>query len=276
MAAAAVVTAAAPVAAVEAEKDKYVSKSPQEIESAVEDALIYDPQVDLSKLSVEVQAGIATLRGTVDDLNEKRAAAGLARNVVGVWSVTNRIKVRPEAPPSDARIEDNIEAALIRDPYVERYKIDVSVADGEAYLDGGVVSNFERARADNLAARQRGVVVVHNFINVLKPSESAYEPYAENWYLYDYDWYGSYDTSPPAARGSDWKIEKDIRDRIFWSPYVEGEDVNVEVEDGAAILTGTVDTWNERQAAERNAWKAGAASVDNNLTVNYGPEYYKQ
>ncbi len=39
-------------------------------------------------------------------------------------------------------------------------------------------------------------------------------------------------------------------------------------------LTGTVDTWAERQAATENAYEGGAIVVDNDLAVQYGPDYY--
>jgi osmotically-inducible protein OsmY len=48
----------------------------------------------------------------------------------------------------------------------------------------------------------------------------------------------------------------------------------VAVDNGVAVLTGTVDTWSERQAAAENARQGGAIMVDNNLKVNYGPDLY--
>jgi len=43
----------------------------------------------------------------------------------------------------------------------------------------------------------------------------------------------------------------------------------VTVEDGAAILTGTVDSYSEWQAATDNAYEGGAAWVDNDLNIRY-------
>jgi len=257
-------------------KDKYMAKSEPEIESAVKDTLGYDPRVDTSDITVKVDGGIATLRGTVDDLKEKRVAGKNARNVVGVWGVRNRIKIDPGISPTDSTIESRVEAALLGDPYVEYYEIDVEVADGNVYLYGEVDSYFEKAQADDLAARQNGVVDVNNYLTVHDTDAATYDPYMDDWYLYDYDWYDPYESDQPSVGKTDWEIEQNIEDEFFWSPFVDGDDITVQVEDGVAELTGTVDTWSEREAAEENARQGGAVIVDNDLLVLYGPEYYKK
>jgi osmotically-inducible protein OsmY len=45
----------------------------------------------------------------------------------------------------------------------------------------------------------------------------------------------------------------------------------VTVDDGVVTLTGTVDTWTEREAAEENALEGGALRVVNRLDVDFGP-----
>lgn len=251
-------------------KDKYVAKTDAEVEEAVNDAFLYDPRVLSFEIDVDSTGGYVTLRGTVDNLRAKRAAAQDARNVVGVWSVNNKIKVR-QGTPSDSKIESNIEDALLRDPYVERYEITVSVVDGEAYLYGVVDSTFEKTQADAIAARQIGVEDVNNFLTVNDPNGVVYDPYTDDWYLYDYDWYVTTDRT---TTKSDWEIETDIESQLFWSPFVDSDEVTVNVDNAVATLTGTVDTWTERQAATENALEGGAVIVDNNLTVDYGPDYY--
>jgi osmotically-inducible protein OsmY len=193
--------------------------------------------------------------------------------VVGVWAVKNRLKVRPDTPLSDGRIEDNVESALLRDPYVDRYQILVSAVRGEVYLYGEVDSRFEKGLADDLASRQKGVKEVHNFLKVQGAAVATYDPYIDDWELYDYEWYDG--NGRTASIKTDWEIEQEINDELFWSPFVDADQVKVEVEDGVAELTGTVDTWAEREAAEENALEGGALIVDNDLAVSYGPDYYK-
>lgn len=252
-------------------QEKYKQMSDPEIKEAINDAFLYDPRVNTFEIDVDTYGGRVTLRGTVDNLKAKRAAGQDARSVVGVWSVDNRIKVRP-ATPSDATIKDRVEDALGWDPVVERYEIDISVVDGEVYLYGEVDSAFEKARADDVAARQAGVREVNNFLTFNEFNGMVYDPYVDDWHPYDYDWYG---TTYKTTTKDDWEIKEDIQDELFWSPFVDSDEVNVAVDDATAILTGTVDSWNERQAATENALQGGAVMVDNDLTVRYGPEYYQ-
>lgn len=251
---------------------KYVPKSESAIKQAVQDVLLYDPRVESFQIEVEPDGGYVTLRGKVDNLKAKRAAAADARTVVGVWAVDNKIKFSPRAS-SDRRIEDNVEKALVRDPYIDRYELVVSVTDGVVNLYGDVDSTFEKSQADDVASRQVGVQGVNNYLTVNNPNGMAYSPYADDWYLYDYDWYTDTDRT---TTKSDWQIEEDIEDELWWSPFVDSDDITVSVEAGVATLTGTVETWGERQAATENAIEGGAMLVDNNLTIEYGPDYYNR
>jgi len=63
-----------------------------------------------------------------------------------------------------------------------------------------------------------------------------------------------------------------IGDHLWWSPYVNEDDVQVSVSDGTATLTGIVDTRREKLYAEINAMKGGAEEINNNLIVEYGNE----
>jgi osmotically-inducible protein OsmY len=86
----------------------------------------------------------------------------------------------------------------------------------------------------------------------------------DDGYLGDYDWY-QYRPRYPVK--SDRQIKENIQDELFWSPFVDADDVEVTVEDGRATLTGTVGSWSEYGAAQDNAYEGGAVTVDNNLVV---------
>jgi osmotically-inducible protein OsmY len=255
-------------------KGKYVNKSDREIRRAVEDALLYDPRVASFDVGVSVDNGVVCLDGEVDNLKAKRSAAHTARNVVGVWRVKNRIDVRPSTP-SDATIADNIRDALLRSPDVKRFEINVWVDNGEANLSGAVDSYYEKFRAGDVAAGVYGVIDVDNNLVVDDNYEVlTYDPYVDDdWYIYDHDWYAY--PNRHTTRETDWEIRDDIQDELFWSPFVDSGDVTVTVDDGVATLTGAVETWDERQAATENAYEGGAVAVDNDLTVEYGPDYYQ-
>lgn len=80
----------------------------------------------------------------------------------------------------------------------------------------------------------------------------------------NYDWYYSTRRFPEK---SDLETLKDIRDEMFWSPFVDSDQVDVEVNEGIATLTGTVDSWTEYNSAAENAYEGGAVYVDNELKV---------
>ncbi len=255
-------------------KDKYVVKTDEEIRDAVKDALLYDPRVVSFNVNVSVDNAVVRLSGDVDNLKAKQSAARTARNVVGVWRVKNRIDVRPSTP-TGTTIAQNIRDAMVRDPYVERFEVDVYVVNGEANLSGTVDTYFEKLQAGDVAAGVYGVVEVDNNIVVDDDYDVyTYDPYVDDdWYVYDYDWYAypnAYTTTV-----TDWENRDDVNDELWWSPFVDSDDVTVTVDDGKVTLTGTVDTWSERQAAGENAYEGGAVVVDNDLNVRYGPQYYQ-
>ncbi len=244
-------------------KNKYTVKSDEAIENAIELAFLYDPRVFSFNVDADVDGGVATLRGKVDNLKAKRAATRDARNTVGVISVRNRIRVRP-ASPTDAEIAQNVRDALKRDPFVDRYEISVTVIDGTAYLYGTVDTYFEKGQADDVASEIYGVTEVDNNLNVDAPEPLVYDPYVTPYYPYYYDWY---DYEPYYTFMTDSEIKEEINDEMWWSPFVDSDEVNVTVDDGVATLTGTVDSWSESQSAVENAYEGGATWVNNKLQI---------
>lgn len=244
-------------------KDKYVDTPDAEIAEAIEDALSYDPRVSPFDVQPEVDVGTVTLRGAVDNVQAKKAAEKCARHTVGVVRVLNRIKVQPE-PLSDEKIEENIQEALERDPLLEPYDLDVTVLGGTAYLYGNVHTYYDKGLADDKAARAEGVKGVKNFIDVEVPGPVTYDPYTDEYYPYTTDWY---DYQPNFSFKSDKEILEDVRDELWWSPFVDSDQVEVSVEEGTVVLTGKVDTLEEKRDAAENAYEGGATWVRNQLEV---------
>jgi osmotically-inducible protein OsmY len=243
----------------------YVIKPDSEIRDAINDAELCDPRVKSFEVEPKVTDGVVTLRGTVDNLKAKHAAAENARDTVGVSRVINRLKVRPAAHRTDAQLERAVRRALARDPYVDRYDITVNVVDGTAYLAGTVDSYFEKGEAEDAVTRLNGIVDVSNALKVTNPSwRVVYNPYVYDWNVYDYGWY---DSNPTYVAKSDRDIKQDIEDELWWSPFVDSDEVTVTVQHGVATLAGTVDSWSERDAAMENAMEGGAIAVDNDLKV---------
>lgn len=235
----------------------------EQIQHAVSTALLHDPRVNSFGLSVSVRDKAVTLRGLVDNLQAQRAAVQDARATVGVTRVLDRIRVKASNVRDDESAK-RIRAAFERDPYVERFEILVHVEDGTAYLNGTVDSFYEKHRAEQLAATATGIGSVRNRLVVYDDRlPLVWEPRIFDYNPYDYNWY----QMRPYASAMDQEVERNITDELFWSPFVDADQVKVQVTSGVATLQGSVDSHAEMRAAVANAYEGGAVRVTNKLNV---------
>jgi len=274
------------------QKLKSTISSDSEIKQAVQAALRLDARVSVFSPDVTVEDGVVILGGSADNLKAKTAAAQDAKNVVGVSLVENHLKVRPTGGSADAAaMEKQLKAALLWNPFLDSSTIDVAVINRVAYLSGAVDSSFQKAEAQDVASRIKGVVDVRNHLKVepeyYSISDSDYDYYNDYYYPdYDYGYYDDYgyygrpyynqspyyvsEMSGPQPYLSDEQIKKNIEDRFFWSPFVDRDDIKVTVDGAVATLTGTVGTWIGWGEADKDARKGGATTVLNRVTVNKG------
>jgi hypothetical protein len=109
---------------------------------------------------------------------------------------------------------------------------------------------------------------VTEVVNNLRVDDSlepyAYDPYVDEDLTPEFLWY---DYRPYYSMKSDAEIYEDIHDQLFWSPFVDSDEVVVTVDDGIATLTGVVDGHFESNAAVENAFDGGATWVRNKLEV---------
>ena len=257
-------------------KFKDAISSDSEIKQAVQAALSLDPRVSAFAPDVTVEGGGVILGGNVGNLKAKTAAEQDAKNIMGVWRVDNLLKVRPKGRTTDAEMEKQLKAALSWDPLLDNSTIDVAVINRTAYLSGAVESSFEKAEAQDVASRTKGVLLVRNHLKV-EPEFSipyygwdyGYSYYGWPYYYNEPPYYGS-ETFGPQPYLSDEQIKKNIKDRFFWSPFVDSDDIKVTVHGGVATLTGTVGTWIGWGEADKDAHKGGAGAVLNRVTVKKG------
>lgn len=67
---------------------------------------------------------------------------------------------------------------------------------------------------------------------------------------------------------TDADIQQDVLAELSWDPEVDSTDVGVEVDDGVVTLTGTVETYSKKWAAERAALRVeGVQAVANDVKV---------
>ena len=245
----------------ELRKNKYVPAPDAEIEDAIKDVMLYDPRVYSFEITTEIENGWVTLRGMVDNLKAKKAAEKLAGNTTGVIGVNNRIRVRAEVPVTDAEIKEDINTSLARNAITESWQVDVLVNNGTVTLSGVVDSYLEKKEAEWVASGVEGVDDVNNNIRVNYPV--------------GYYWWGNYPhydlfVEPPATSSltpDDRKIRRNVENELWWSPFVDRDQITIYVENGNVTLEGTVDSWREYRKAVENAWEGGAWSVTNELAV---------
>lgn len=217
--------------------DRGASLADAQIKKAVKDAMFQDPRVLSFNPTVDVTAHIATLSGTVTSLKAKRAAEQDARNTVGVYSVTNKLRVESLPVRSDADLARDVRTMLAIDPLVDRYRIAVSADKGVVTLGGSVNALYERWFAEDIASRIKGVVDVRNELKVRSNMAS-----------------------------NDAALKQKIERRISSNPTFDADDrVNVTVSDSVATLRGVVDSLSEKMLATNEALGGGAKAVRNGL-----------
>ncbi|MGE3467230.1 MAG: BON domain-containing protein [Pyrinomonadaceae bacterium] len=82
--------------------------------------------------------------------------------------------------------------------------------------------------------------------------------------------YGRYSgVGPKGYTRSDDRIKEDVNDRLTYHAYLDASDIDVQVDDGDVVLTGTVPTKYEKRYAEDIADNIyGVKNVENRLRVN--------
>jgi len=211
-----------------------------ELRKAVEEALDWEPALDAHGIKVSTDDGIVTLAGTVKTYPEKREAEEAAGFVRGVKAVACELSVA--LPALNSRSDDEIARAAANaiawNTLLPDNKIRVFVDNGRITLEGVVNWKYQRESADHCVRYLAGVRDVNNHI--------AVKPCADQ----------------VAVKGR-------IKAALLRNARLDAEGIFVDVRGERVILTGTVQSWVEREEAERAAWASpGVGEVDNALTVN--------
>lgn len=214
-------------------------KTDDEIREFLTAAFRIHPYISLGHLTVEIQESVVGLYGKVPHLKIKKEAERVVQHTRGVAWVENFIKVRPKRSLSDEDIKRKVNRALARNAYVNHRNITAWTFNGKVFLAGTAHSNFEKQEAERTIENLKGVIEIESQISV-----------KETWL---------------------WKpdkiITKDVKDELWWSPFIDSEEITVQVKDGTVTLSGTVDSWWEREMAVRNAYQGGAKYVESELLI---------
>lgn len=216
-------------------------KTDQELKNDILAELRWEPSVNAEQIGVEVKDGIVTLAGHVNSFVEKWAAEQAVQKVSGVRAVAIEMDVKLPGPSQrhDADIARSAESALEWTTNLIKDSIKIQVEGGWVTLSGDVEWEYQSREAVGAVRNLMGVIGISNNI-VIKSTVSA--------------------------KG----VKADITDALKRRAIIDSQKITVDVHGADVTLSGTVDTWAERELAMHSAWSAaGVKNVQNNIIVSF-------
>jgi osmotically-inducible protein OsmY len=200
-------------------------------------------------ISVSVEDGIVTLKGSVGNAHQKDRASDDSLGVENVKDVKNELDVRPwenknfrkTVPiPSDEKIEKAVLDELTQDFRVSNpFELSVEVINGDVTLRGVVPSYHQKRLAGEDTRNVVGVGWVANLLTV-----------RTYW-------------------REDSAILDDIQFEIGVDAVLDNQAIRISVKDGIVILSGDVNTFYEKlRAAEAASRVRGVRDVVNTIEVS--------
>ena len=216
-------------------------KSNQELQTDVQNAIKWEPLLSAAEIGVTAQDGVVSLDGVVDSYAKKMEAENAAKKVIGVKAIVEKIEVKfPSSwTKSNEEIAKEVLAALKSNWSVPKNLVTVKVEDGWVTLEGELPWNYQKEAAKSAVNYLTGVKGVMNNIKIKSDTHDEIE-------------------------------KEDVEEAIGRSWSVDDSDINVSVSGTTVTLSGTVDSWYQKEEAGRIAWKTpGIWSVKNELAVDY-------
>jgi osmotically-inducible protein OsmY len=144
-------------------------------------------------------------------------------------------------PLTDISITDAVENELLMDRAVASHLIDVTTIDGIVTLGGSVDNILAKEWTERIAGLVKGVRAVVNKIEV----------------------------DPPILR-SDWEIREDVDNALLADPATDSYEITVKVKDNVVTLSGTVESWQEKNLCETVAKGVkGVKDVISRITISW-------
>lgn len=217
-------------------------KTDAQIQKDVMAEISWEPYIQPEQIGVSVKNGVVTLSGMVDSYPKRSIAEKAAKRVAGVKAVAEDIQVgiSPASRKTDAEIAEAALKALKWNSAVQEEKIKLKVEDGVVTLNGEVEWAFQRTNAYDTVESLNGVRSVINHITI-RPRVAATD------------------------------IKSKISAAFHRNAGVDAAKISVDISPGnRVILSGTVRSYAEKEAAQAAAWAAaGIVSVDNRIIVDY-------
>lgn len=220
-------------------------KTDNEIKSDVLDQLMWQPNIDDTKIGVIVEDGIVTLTGVVDSYTKKLAAEKAVKSVKGVKAIALDLEVKygTEFIKTDSVIAKSVTNTLAWNSMVPEENVAVKVEDGWVYLSGEVQWFYQKEAAKKAVENLLGVKGVINSIQIKQ-------------------------TGRPT------RIIEKLKKAFERSTDVDDKNITIFVESDHIKLSGSVRTFSEKEEAEKITYfTPGVTKVKNELRVEYEPLY---
>lgn len=216
-------------------------KNNAELQKDVQNAIKWEPLLHAAEIGVTVHEGVVTLTGEVDSYTKKMEAENAAKKVIGVKALVENIEVKfPNSwTKTDAEVAKEVLTALQGNNSVPNDKVSVKIEKGWVTLDGTLAWNYQREAAKTAVSHLIGVKGITTNITVQSDVHDRIE-------------------------------KEDVENALALNWSIDDSDITVSVSGTNVTLTGTVNSWYQKDEAGRIAWNTpGIWNVKNDLTVDY-------
>ena len=214
-------------------------KTDADLKKDVTAELAWDPAVKSTAIGVAVNDGVVTLSGHLETFAEKHAAERALGRVTGVKAIALEldVKLAPNHKRSDTEIAAGAEEALKWNTVVPVESIRLTVDHGWVTLRGEAEWDYQRRSVERAIRPLMGLVGISNEITLRAGAKAA-------------------------------DLSRKIHEALTRQAIREAKHIQVDVDGTTVKLSGTVHSWQERDAAQGVAWSAsGVLAVVDELRV---------
>lgn len=216
-------------------------KTNQDLANDVREAIHWEPLLKATKIDVSALDGVITLTGLVDGYLKKSKAEDVAKGITGVRAVVEEIEVKfkNDHDRSDNEIAIEVINAIKTNGQFPHDRIKVRVENGWVTLEGNLPWNYQKDAAKDAVRHLAGVKVFTNDIRIQPESQDELE-------------------------------QEDVQRALRRSSSTNDQDIQVYVTGNIVTLNGVVNSYYQKEEAERIAWNApGVLNVDNELAIDF-------
>jgi len=216
-------------------------KTDTQLQNDVMAELKWNTSINATKIGVEVDKGVVTLSGHVDNYGQKWSAERAAQKVCGVKALAVEIDVvlPGSVNRSDTEIARTAENVLEWTTNWPKNQVKVMVENGWITLSGELEYEYQRKMATTAVRHLMGVNGVSNQITI-KPFLSSST------------------------------VKSDILAALKRRALTDAEEIIVTVDGGKVNLSGVVHSWSERDMVSDSVWNTpGVTNVNDNISVAF-------